>query len=136
MARGNVFGYETYMIRDGSLRNVYEGSHAIGFQLELRIANYRGYILSQVEDIRVSVDGTPVPREAIRFGVGGRVYTLAEMETVVDDRWELRQVATVTCLQPGGLAAGPHRVTVEEHIRASYIPFVAVAQATKSLRIE
>ena len=44
-----------------------------------------------------------IPREDIRFTVGGRTYTLKQMEDVVDNRWELRQIATVTCLKPGGL---------------------------------
>jgi hypothetical protein len=135
MARGNVFGYGTYMIQEDGFRNVEENGRCIGFQLRMRLANYRGYILSQIEDIRVNVDGEQIPRENIRFSLGKKSYTLDEMENVVDDRWELLQVATVTCLKPGGLAAGEHTVTAEEHIRASYIPMLAVAQLTKRLVI-
>jgi hypothetical protein len=133
MARGNVFGYETYMICDQGFSNVEQDGRVIGFQLNLRIANYRGYLLSQVEDIRVVVDGEAIPRNAMRVKFGAKEYTLDEMESVTDDRWELRQVASVTCLKPGGLKPGKHVVTVEEHIRASYIPFTAVAHATKTL---
>jgi hypothetical protein len=136
MARGNVFGYETYMIGDEGFRNVEEGGKCIGFQLQMRLANYRGYLLSQIEDIRISVDGEAIPRENIRFSVGGKTYTLDEMEDVVDNRWELLQTATVTCLKPGGLARGPHSISAEEHIRASYIPMIAASQLTKTLTLE
>jgi hypothetical protein len=136
MARGNVFGYGTYMISDDGFRNVEEGGKCVGFQLHMRIANYRGYILSQIEDIRISVDGEAIPRKDIRFSLGGKTYTLDEMESVVDDRWELLQTATVTCLKAGGLAPGAHTVSAEEHIRASYIPMIAASQLTKTLTLE
>jgi|ERR1700756_784927 hypothetical protein len=135
MAQGNVFGYGTYMICDDGFRNVVENGRVIGFQLNMRLANYRGYILSQIEDIRISVDGESIPRDDIRFTIGGRTYTLKQMEEVVDNRWELRQIATVTCLKPGGLKAGEHEVAAEEHIRASYIPMVAVARLTKKVSL-
>jgi hypothetical protein len=135
MARGNVFGYETYMICEDGFSNVERHGQVVGFQLNLRIANYRGYVLSQIEDIKVIVDGESIAREAMRVRFGTKEYTLDEMESVTDDRWELRQVATVTCSRPGGLEAGKHVITVEEHIRASYIPFTAVAHATKSLML-
>ncbi len=135
MARGNVFGYETYMICDEGFRNVMEGGKCIGFQLQMRIANYRGYILSQIEDIRINVDGEDIPRKDIRFAIGGKTYTLDEMESVVDNRWEILQVATVTCLKPGGLAPGAHTIHAEEHIRASYIPMIAASSLTKTLEL-
>jgi hypothetical protein len=135
MARGNVFGYETYMICEDGFSNVERHGQVIGFRVNLRIANYRGYVLSQIEDIKVAVDGEPIARDAMRVKFGAKEYTLDEMESVTDDRWELRQVASVTCLKPGGLEPGRHMVMVEEHIRASYIPFTAVAQATKTLTL-
>jgi hypothetical protein len=135
MVRGNVFGYDTHMICDDTLRNVGEGDQVTGFAVDLRIANYRGYLLSQVEDIRISVDGAWIEPEKLRFAINGKSYTLPEMESETDNRWNILDRATLTCLVPGGLAAGPHEVTVEEHIRASYIPMTAVAFSTKVLTI-
>ena len=57
MARGNFFGYDAYIISDNSLKNITEGDAVVGFELTLRIANYRGYLLSQIEDVRIEVDG-------------------------------------------------------------------------------
>jgi hypothetical protein len=135
MARGNVFGYETYMICEDGFSNLESRGQVIGFRVNLRIANYRGYILSQIEDIKVAVDGVPIARADMRVKFGAKEYTLDQMETVTDDRWEWKQVASVTCLKSGGLAAGKHVLEVEEHIRASYLPFVAVAHATKTLTL-
>lgn len=122
MSVSNIFGYDTHMIRDGSLRNGAADGQVIGFELQLQLANYRGYILSQLEDIRFTLDG--------------RTFTLAEMESAVDDRWGIRQVATVLCLKPGGLASCSHAVTVEEHARASYIPLTAVTVATRQVELQ
>jgi len=133
MAKDNVFGYDKWMICPDGFCSVERDGEVVGFQIRMRIANYRGYILSQIEDIRVEIDGEAIERDAIRFSVGSRTYTLEQMESVVDDRWELRQVATVTCLKPGGIAPGKHAVQVEQHIRASYIPMVAVARSKTAL---
>jgi hypothetical protein len=135
MARGNVFGYETYMICEEGFSNLESRGKIVGFRVNLRIANYRGYILSQIEDIKIAVDGVPIARADMRVKFGAKEYTLDQMETVTDDRWEWKQVASVTCLKPGGLVAGKHVLEVEEHIRASYLPFVAVAHAAKTLTL-
>lgn len=67
-----------------------------------------------IEDIGLTIDGEPVPREDIRFCVHGRSWTLNEMETVYDDRWNFGEKATVTVtvLRPGGLIAGAHKVEI------------------------
>ncbi|MDT8860209.1 DUF6379 domain-containing protein [Alkalihalobacillus sp. MEB130] len=135
MAVGNVFGYDTYMICEDGFSNVIENGVVIGFQLKIRIANYRGYILSQIEDIKIKVDGDEIPRKDIRFFLDDRTYTLDEMENVYDDRWEIKQIATIICLKQGGLSEGQHEITAEQHIRASYIPMIAASHSTKTLTL-
>jgi Domain of unknown function (DUF6379) len=135
VARGNFFGYDSYMICEDSLRNVSEGGEATGFALDLRIANYRGYLLSQIEDVRICIDGHWMDRDRLRFAINGKQYSLLEMETVTDNRWGILDRATLTCLLPGGLQPGSHEVTIEEHIRASYIPMTAIAFASKTMNL-
>lgn len=135
MARGNFFGYDAYIIDEASLRNVTDGETVIGFALTLRLANYRGYLLSQIEDIRLCVDDHWFDRNQLLFAINGAQYPLPEMETVTDNRWGILDRATLTCLMLGGLAAGMHEVTVEEHVRASYIPMTAIAYATRQLHL-
>ncbi|MBB3114157.1 hypothetical protein FHS18_006275 [Paenibacillus phyllosphaerae] len=135
MSKGNIFGYDRYMICEDGFQNIIKDGETIGFQVRLRIANYRGYILSQIEDIQIAVDGEQINRADIRFTIGDLTYTLDEMEEAIDQRWELTQIATITCLKPGGLTAGSHEVYAEEHIRASYIPIMAVSHSQKTLEL-
>jgi hypothetical protein len=136
MAVGNVFGYDTYMICDDTLRNIGENGQITGFALDLRIANYRGYLLSQIEDIRIRLGEEWMDRGALRFAIHGRTYTLDEMATETDNRWGILDRATLTCLLPGGLRKGCHDITVEEYIRASYIPMTARAFSSKVMTLQ
>ena len=118
------------MIVDGSLENVKGGFAFLG-----RLPYYRGLGLSMVEDILVSVDGEAVPRENIRFSVRGKTYTLDEMETVYDDRWNFGEKAKIIVLRNGGLAPGDHRVEFATRLRISYLPMVPTTRDAKDLAL-
>lgn len=117
------------MIVEGSLQAV-EG----GFSFLGRLPYYRGLGLSMIEDIQVTLDGEPVAREDVRFAVRGRTYTLDEMETVYDNRWNFGEQATIIALN-GGLSAGEHTVTFAVRYRVSYLPFVPTTKDTKQLAL-
>lgn len=106
-----------------------------GFAFEARLPYYRGLGLSMVEDIAVTVDGRTFPRDAVRFTVRGQTYTLDEMETVYDNRWNFGEKALITVLDGQGLAAGRHEVTCAIRKRISYLPFVPTMRATKELAL-
>lgn len=105
-----------------------------GFAFLGRLPYYRGLGLSMIEDIQVSVDGKAAPREAIRFSVRDRTYTLDEMETCYDNRWNFGEKATIAVLT-GALDAGPHTITFTVRNRVSYLPFVPVTKDTKQLAL-
>jgi len=117
------------MIVEGSLAHV-EG----GFSFLGRLPYYRGLGLSMIEDIIVSVAGQAVPREAIRFAVRGKTYTLDEMETVYDNRWNFGEKAQIIALN-GALPAGTHAITFAVRMRVSYLPFVPTTKDTKELAL-
>jgi hypothetical protein len=117
------------MIVEGSLAHV-EG----GFSFLGRLPYYRGLGLSMIEDIIVSVAGQAVPREAIRFAVRGKTYTLDEMETVYDNRWNFGEKAQIIALN-GTLPAGTHAITFAVRMRVSYLPFVPTTKDTKQLAL-
>ena len=127
--------YDHHVIVPGTLRNVTEDGQVTGFELGLRLPYYRGQWLSIVEDIAVTADGVKAPREAVRFALRGRTWTLDEMEAATDQRWEFGEVATVRVLQPGGLAAGEHALTVAEQLRISYLPWVPTTSCTLRLTL-
>ncbi len=74
-----------------------------------------------------------MPADRLRFSVGGRAFTLAEMENEFDARWEFGEVATVTALRDGGLAPGEHRIELVETLRVSYMPFPIQGRDTKTV---
>lgn len=121
--------YDQHVIVPGTLRNNGEG-----FELGIRLPYYRGQWLSIVEDIAVTVDGVRHPREAVRFSVRGKTFTLDEMESASTERWEFGEVATLS-LQAEALRAGTHEVTVAEQLRISYLPWVPTTSCTLQLTL-
>lgn len=118
------------MIVEGSL----EGSDK-GFAFYGRLPYYRGLGLSMIEDIQITVDGELIPRADVRFHVRGKTYTLDQMETVYDDRWNFGEKAKIIAMKPGGLPAGDHRIEFAVRMRVSYLPFVPTTKDTKVLAL-
>lgn len=110
-------------------------SNAKGFAFFGRLPYYRGLGLSMVEDIQIAVDGDAIPREDVRFSVRGKTYTLDQMETVYDDRWNFGEKAKIIAMKPGGLAPGKHMVEFGVRMRVSYLPFVPTTRDTKELAL-
>ncbi len=127
--------FEKYMIVPEKAQNITSGQQTTGFQFGARIPYYRGLGLSMVEDIQVKVDGEPVKPEAIRFSVHGNTYSLAEMETEPEDRWEMGEVAIITVQKEGGLPKGDHLINLMVHLRIAYLPFPAIRYAEKTITI-
>lgn len=126
---------DALMLCDDGFENVVEGGRITGFALLARLPYYRGLGLSMVEDIAVTVDGEAVPREAIRLELRGRSWSLAEMETCFDEKWNFGEKARVVVSRPGGLAPGEHRIGLAERLRISYLPFVPTTQTSRVMRI-
>lgn len=127
--------FDKYLIWSDSLRNVDEDSEVTGFEFDVRITYYRGLRLSMVEDFQVLVDGYEFPRESITFTVHGNSYSMDELETETEDRWEFHEPATLTIKKPGGLSPGTHTVEVVETLRVSYMPVPSVTKDTKQLPV-
>jgi Domain of unknown function (DUF6379) len=128
--------FDKYMICEGDFRNLTHNGQVTGFQFGARLPYYRGLGLSMIEEVGVTIDGQAVARENVRLKLRDRSYTLAEMETVYDQVWEMGEVAQVRVLQPGGLAAGPHRIELVEQLRVSYMPFPVTGRDAKTLTLE
>jgi hypothetical protein len=128
--------FDHHIICDEGFRNIQLDGTTIGFALLARLPYYRGLGLSMVEDIAVTIDGQAMPREAIRFSVRGRSWTLDEMETEYGDRWNFGEKAEITVLHPGGLKPGKHTIHLAERMRISYLPFVPTTSTTKELELK
>lgn len=114
---------ERDLIQSAGFRNVREGGAVTGFQLRIRMPNYRGLAASLIDGISVRVDDlVDVGPEVPTWTLGGRTYTLQELWDSDDARWPLEEAAVITVPHPGGLPAGVHEVSVEVLLRASYVP--------------
>ncbi|HKT86038.1 MAG TPA: DUF6379 domain-containing protein [Novosphingobium sp.] len=117
------------MIVDDSLESVDGGVAFLG-----RLPYYRGLGLSMIEDIQVSVDGEAIARGDVRLTVHGNTYTLDEMETCYNDRWNFGEKAKITALR-AGIAPGKHKVEFAVRMRVSYLPFVPTTKDTKEMQL-
>ena len=127
--------FDHYMICTDGFRNTNEGGQVTGFEFGARLPYYRGLGLSMVEDIAITVDGSAVAREDIRFSVRGKSWTLAELESEGEERWEMGEVATLRVRKEGGLPRGAHTIGLAEQLRISYLPFSPVTRDSKQLTL-
>jgi hypothetical protein len=127
--------FDQYMICEDGFQNISKNGAVTGFQFGARLPYYRGLGLSMVEDIGITVDGEAVPREQILFSVRGRTWTLAEMETEMEERWEMGEVATLIVQRDGGLSSGEHKIELMEQLRISYLPFPSLTRDAKTLKL-
>ncbi|MBQ9413480.1 MAG: hypothetical protein IJU29_10350 [Oscillospiraceae bacterium] len=118
---------ETHMLNPKGYKNVTGPDGKVcGFSLEARAPYYRGFSLSIVRNIAVTVDGVEYPREDLLVTVNGETFTLEEMRTVISNRWLFGKFATITVKKDGGLAPGNHHADVTMTLAPSYMPMQLV----------
>lgn len=115
--------FDRYIIDPTTVRNVGPADTPTGFAFESKLGYYRGLTLSMVEELTVAIDGEPLPRSAITFDEGQGPLTLEEMETAYDRRWAFGAPATITVAHPGGFPDGEHKLSLQQKLRISYMPF-------------
>ena len=128
--------FDNNVFNEGSCHNVEENGRIIGYEMTSNITYYRGIPLSMVNFIKVETDGVEVPRKDIRF-TSDHIdwFTLDEMETVAEIKWEYDQKATIRVLQEGGLKKGEHKVHLTVCTRTAYIPVPLEGNMTRKVTI-
>ena len=114
--------FDSYFMRKDSLRNFTENGRVAGFQLQVRITNYRGVFLSLHNGYFLEVDGTVYPRSAQRFAVNGKPpRSFDELkENAVLEHWDIDKEAVLRVYCDGGLSEGVHHIGILESILSSY----------------
>ena len=115
--------FDKYIIDPATVANTGPADAPTGFSFTTKLGYYRGLGLSMIEDLKVSIDGEALPREAITFDEGQGALTLDEMETAFDRRWAFGAPATITVALPGGFPKGEHKLSLQQRLRISYMPF-------------
>lgn len=129
--------FDNNVFIENTCRNVEEEGKIIGYEMQTHITYYRGIPLSMVNFIKVEVDGREVPEEDIRF-TSDHIdwFTLQEMETVAEIKWEYGVPATVRVLKEGGLEKGEHEVKLTVCTRTVYIPVPLKGEMTRMVIID
>ena len=116
--------FDTNVFIEGTCKNTEVDGKVIGYELQTNITYYRGIPLSMVNDIKVKVDGVQASREELLCSVDNGKYwfTLDEMETVVNHKWEYSEPMIVRVAKEDGLEKGDHEVELTVTVRTAYIP--------------
>jgi hypothetical protein len=83
-----------------------------GLAVSVQLPWYRSLWLSAVDDVAVTVDGVPVPKESIRFELQGRSYRIDELPEQSETLWFVADRPDVLIHLDEPPAAG-RRITVE-----------------------
>lgn len=114
---------DKYIIAGNKCENAVIDGKTVGYEFRIRIPYYQGVPLSQVNFIKVSLDGEEVPQESISvFTVTGEELKLKEISTVSFYYWEYMEPLRVLVYKDGGLAKGAHRLDVSASIDVIYSP--------------
>ena len=125
--------FDKYIIVENATGNLTEAGKTSGYRVGVRIPYYRGLGISMIEDLSVTTDGVPVPRNEIEVWIHGNAYTLNQMETEPDDRWEFGETGTLVVRNGKGLAPGKHKIEVAVKLRISYMPVPSVTKCEKEI---
>ena len=113
--------FDSFLIRKDSLENTVENGKVTGFKFAVRIADYRGCILSLHNGYYIEVDGEVFPREKQRFEINGKApRTFEEIKTCVWEHWDYDDEGIVWVEKEGGLAPGMHHIGLQQSILAAY----------------
>lgn len=90
---------------------------AAGVELQVRSPWYRSLPLSSI-DLALSLDGTEVPADRIRFCVNDHDYALDELRERFEEFWFVLDAAAV---RVSSVAPGKHEVDLHLSLRIPYL---------------
>jgi hypothetical protein len=113
---------EHQLIQSSGFRNYGPEQDREGFELRIRLPNYRGMRLSLLDGFDITVDGEVFPFEQNLLRLRDTTYTLDEIREAAEVRWELLEWGSVVVKKAGGLKPGIHKVAVCARVRSPYFP--------------
>ena len=128
--------FEQYMVCEDGFRNVVKDGDIIGFEVKLRIPYYRGIALSLINSIDLEIDGESFSSEEMTFSVETGSFPYNELSTVINNRWEFGEKATLFVKKADGLLEGTHKVHAIVNLRISYLPWPNIGEDSKNITLE
>ena len=112
----------TEILRDETLCNFYECGKPAGYQVDVRLAYYRGQYLSVIDELELEVDGKKVKDQDLRFCLNGKEFAPWELKEAFQEFWNIKKPATLKVRKDDGLASGEHQVKLKLMFRCPYLP--------------
>lgn len=113
--------FDQYLIVKDSLRNDVVDGKVVGFQFQVRIADYRGCFLSLHNGYFIEVDGVKYPKAVQTFEINGKPpRDFEEIKTCVWEHWNYDDAGIVHVAKEGGLAPGSHHIGLQQSVLAQY----------------
>ena len=114
---------EKYLIGKGGVRPYITDGRTAGFEFGIKIPYYMGVPLSQIDHIRIWLDGEEVPQEDLRLIMDtGEIFTRDEITTVATYFWEYGSELRTVVLRESPLEPGEHRLDIAVGIAVFYFP--------------
>ena len=101
---------ERLLVQSRGFRNTGPTNGPTGFELLVRLPNYRGMRASLADGVDVTVDGEHFPHADNHLVIQGRDLALDQLREATDLRWNIDEPATVRVAKPGGLSIGVHEI--------------------------
>lgn len=101
-------GLRTFLCEDGFKNTVFEGSR--GFQLKVRLPDYRSLPLSCIAGIELKIDGETIDSKDIIFTLNGYSHKLDELPRLHKAWWFILDPAELFVAREKDLPAGEHEV--------------------------
>ncbi len=113
--------YDSYLVVKDTLKNDVTDGKAVGFRFGVRIANYRGNLLSLINGFYVEVDGVVYGRDVQSFEINGLPpRSIDEIETCYYEHWDMQDTGFLHIAKDGGLTPGKHTIRYMECILGAY----------------
>jgi hypothetical protein len=109
------------MLLERGFNNVRQNNQIIGFQVQVKIAYYRGVFLPLIGEWEIDVDGEKFGVDKMRYTLGSRTFTFDETAKATDVHWAFGKPLKLTILKPGGLSPGVHTVYFRQIIVPPYV---------------
>lgn len=117
---GQPMALMTKPLKAGTLKNKDIGGCCTGYTFEVDNLSYRGIWVSTLEDLKLTVDGEPVPEEDLMVCLKGMKFPICDLGSHTEVFWGATDTCVVNVNKIGGLTKGTHKLVLEIHKRADF----------------